>query len=46
MEFLYTTSDGSVLVYRCAVHGEWRLGYEAYAHLNRACRPRILPKTG
>ena len=26
MEFLYTTSDGSVSVYRCRVHGEWHLG--------------------
>jgi hypothetical protein len=40
MEFLYTTSDGSVLVYRCAVHGEWRLGYEGI----RPPEPRLPPQ--
>lgn len=46
MEFLYKTTDDSVLVYRCAVHGEWRLGYGGIRPAGDPPPPKDLTETG
>jgi hypothetical protein len=32
LEFVSTTSDDSVAIYRCSVHGEWRLTEDMVAN--------------